>query len=362
MASGIAIGGLAQGLAQGLQSGIGLGKAIQDKERFELELPGLQANAEKAKADLAFQQDFQKNMAGLMTEAKGRVIELEDGTTQSLPGMDPLDVQLRAAEIMKESMFRHGKLDFAQLKAARDYGKELQSEGVLEAMRYAMANPQDQAGIRAMFNKKGKLQLGDDIQIGVENGDFGPTVVGYKVGADGKQVKAFDGTELLMPYLGAATFAQMAQQTRLAQGKEKGDDRRTAMTVGASNTNAQLGRDSALEIAKLGSADRRYETDRKITADANRETRAGQVTPKDEYTAFQNSFNTVFSGLSRELLDPNDKLIMTKVYSQAKARAVDILAIAKSTGKKISTEEAIKIGLEEAIAANPTGTTRRPGR
>jgi hypothetical protein len=356
MATGL--GGLAQGLAQGIQSGISIGKAVQDKERFELELPGLQANAEKAKADLAFQKDFQENMAGLMKEAKGGVFELEDGTTEERPGMDPLDVQLRAAEIMKESMFRHGKLDFAQLKAARDYGKELQSEGVLEAMRYAMANPNDQQGIRDMFNKKGKMKLGDDIQIGVENGDFGPTVVGYKVGADGKQVKAFDGTELLMPYLGAGTFAQMAQQVKLAQGKEKGDDRRTALQVGGAAENARLGRDSALELEKLRSADRRYETDRKITADDARDKRTGQVTPKDEYNAFNTSFNTVFSGLSRDILDPNDKTVMAKIYSEGKSRARTLMELYRQNGKSISMEEAINQGLSDAIKANPTSTTK----
>lgn len=349
MATGL--GGLALGLSQGIQSGISIGKAVQDKERFELELPGLQANAEKAKADLAFQKDFQENMAKLMQDAKGGVVQLEDGTTEERPGMDPLDVQLRAAEIMKESMFRHGKLDFAQLKAARDYGKELQSEGVLEAMRHAMANPQDQAGIREMFNKKGKLKLGDDVQIGVENGDFGPTVVGYRVGADGKPVKAFDGAELLMPYLGAGTFAQMAQQVKLAQGKEKGDDRRTALTVGGAAANAKLARDSALEVEKLRSADRRYETDRRIAADTAKDNRAGAVTDRDRFDAFQKSFNTVFTGLSKDLI--GDRTIAAKIYAQGKARAADVLEIARRTGKNISMEEAIRIGLEEAIAANP---------
>ena len=234
---GVGIGGFAQGLAGGLGQGVQIATAIdrdkREQEKFALEKPRLEADAEKAKADLAFQQDFQQNMAKLMAEAKGGVVELEDGTTQERPGLDPMDVQLRAAEIMKESMFRHGKLDFAQLKAASEYTKELQAEGVLESMRYAMANPSDQAGIRERFNKKGKLKLGDDVQISIENGDFGPTVVGYKVGADGKPVKAFDGAELLMPYLGAKSFAEMQEKRKLTAFEQNEATKRTGISAGA---------------------------------------------------------------------------------------------------------------------------------
>ncbi len=312
---GVGIGGFAQGLASGLGQGVQMGSVIdrdkREKEKFALEKPRLEAEAEKSKADLAFQKDFQENMANLMAESKGGVVELEDGTTQERPGMDPLDVQLRAAEIMKEAMFRHGKLDFAQLKAARDYGKELQSEGVLEAMRYAMANPQDQAGIREMFNKKGKMKLGDDIQIGVENGDFGPTVVGYKVGADGKQVKAFDGAELLMPYLGAQTFAQMAQQNRIAQGKEKGDDRRAGIAAGATVESARIRERGA--IAGL-----RFQQDRE-------DSRASRALDTDAQKAVMDIANTNITMIGRNS-NPGDANYVANVQRQAAGFAADMVA------------------------------------
>ena len=236
MATGI-IGGFAQGLASGLGQGVQIGTAVdrnrRDKERFDLERPKLQADAAKAEQDLAFQTDLKESMSAFMAEARGGEGVGADGVPFSKPALDSIDMQIRSAEIFKEVMFRHGKIDFVQVKAANDFTKELQSEGVLEAMRYAMANPTDQEGIRKMFNTKGKMKLGDDIQIGIEDGMFGPNVVGYKVGADGKQVKAFDGSEILMPYLGAQAFATLKQQQRIAEVKEKGDTMRTNISAGA---------------------------------------------------------------------------------------------------------------------------------
>lgn len=234
---GVGIGGFAQGLAGGLGQGVQIATAIdrdkREQERFAFEKPRLKADAAKAEQDLAFQTDLRDSMGAFMAEARGSEGVDEEGVPFSKPALDPIDMQIRSAEIMKEAMFRHGKIDFAQLKAANDFTKELQSEGVLEAMRYAMANPTDQEGIRKMFNTKGKMKLGDDIQIGVEDGMFGPNVVGYKVGANGKQVKAFDGAEILMPYLGAQSFAAMKQQQRIAEVKEKGDTMRTGISAGA---------------------------------------------------------------------------------------------------------------------------------
>ena len=241
---GVGIGGFAQGLAGGLGQGVQIATAIdrdkREQERFAFEKPRLKADAAKAEQDLAFQTDLRDSMGAFMAEARGSEGVDEEGVPFSKPALDPIDMQIRSAEIMKEAMFRHGKIDFAQLKAANDFTKELQSEGVLEAMRYAMANPTDQDGIRKMFNTKGKMKLGDDIQIGVEDGMFGPNVVGYKVGANGKQVKAFDGAEILMPYLGAQSFATMKQQQRLAEVQEKGANTRTGISAGATIESARI--------------------------------------------------------------------------------------------------------------------------
>ena len=304
---GVGIGGFAQGLAGGLGQGVQIATAIdrdkREQEKFALEKPRLEADAEKAKADLAFQQDFQKNMANLMAEAKGGVVELEDGTTQERPGLDPMDVQLRAAEIMKESMFRHGKLDFAQLKAASEYTKELQAEGVLESMRYAMANPSDQAGIRERFNKKGKLKLGDDVQISIENGDFGPTVVGYKVGADGKPVKAFDGAELLMPYLGAKSFAEMQEKRKLTAFEQNEATKRTGISAGATIESALIGERGATARAALTRS------------------QAGEVTPLEKFKALNASFDKLGENLFRNPLPSVDPYKVTAVIAQARAAA-----------------------------------------
>lgn len=314
---GVGIGSFAQGLAGGIGQGVQIATAIdrdkREQERFAFEKPRLEAEAAKAEQDLAFQKDFKEGMAALMQEAKGGEGVDENGVAFTKPALEPIEIQKRAAEIMKASMFRAGKLDFAQLKAANDYTKELESEGVLEALRYAMANPNDQEGIRKIFNSKGNIKLGDDVQIGIEDGMFGPNVVGYKIGADGKQVKAFDGTEILMPYLGAQTFAQLKQQQRITEVKEKGDTMRTGITAGA-NIEAQRMRN----IASMA------ETQRRIEADEARERRAGAITPAKQYDALNTSFNTIFTGLTRNMLDPaKDGGKYADIYTTAKAMAVE---------------------------------------
>jgi hypothetical protein len=269
-------------------------------------------------------------MASLMAESKPGVIELADGTTQERPGMDPLDVQLRAAEIMKESMFRHGKLDFAQLKAASDYTKELQSEGVLEAMRYAMANPSDQAGIRERFNKKGKLKLGDDIQISVENGDFGPNVVGYKVGADGKPVKAFDGGELLMPFLGAKSFAEMQEKRKLTAFEQNEATKRTGISAGATIESALIGERGATARAAL----------------TNRQT--GEVTPLEKFKALNASFEKLGENLFRNPLPAVDPYKVTAVIAQARSAASQYMSAGLISDPNVAYQRAIAESFKRA--------------
>lgn len=293
-----ALGGFGQGMANGLQTGMAMGRSAREAERFALERPRLEAEAQKAEAEVAYQKDFKEGMNALMQEAKGGEFTDADGNTVTKPPMDSLDLTTKTAELMKTTMFKHGLLDFKKMKEAADFTKDMEAEGVMDAMRYALANPNDQQGIKDIFNKKGKMKLGDDITIGVENGMFGPTVVGYKTGADGKQIKAFDGTEILMPFLSKETFAQIKAQERQTAVKEAGDTTRANIqanaTLGAAGTHAAATRYSADKHLEgtLGAAEIRNRS-----ADAR-----GLVTPADQYKAYNSSFENMSSSLFRNPL------------------------------------------------------------
>lgn len=265
MAGGLAVGGFAQGLAQGLQTGVGIytqaDRNARESERFALERPALQAAAEKGKQELAFQQDYAERLKGLYKEAEGGEVVAEDGTVTKKPPMSSVEMEVRSADLMKQSMVKAGLMDFKRLTEARQYSKMIEEEGVLEAMDYAIKNPNDQAGIKERFNAAGKVKLGDDVSIGIETGEFGSKVVGTRVGANGKVEKVFDGADLLRPYISASTYATLQNQKDIAAGREKGDDRRSAAGIGAQLQLGRMREDSArrnLEYQQ-GREDRRAE-------------------------------------------------------------------------------------------------------
>jgi hypothetical protein len=260
MAGLAGLGGFAQGMTQGLNNGIQMGKAAQEREKYQLERPILQANAQKAEQEMTFQQDYAERLKQIYAEGAGGEVQNEDGTVTTKPPLDPITMELRASDAMKQSMFKAGINDIKRLKEAREYSKMIEEEGVMDAMQYALKNPNDQAGIRERFNANGKIKLGEDVTIGIEQGDFGPKVVGYKVGADGKQVKAFDGSDLLKPYVSAQTLAQIEAQKDITSVKERGDDRRTALTTGATIEAARL-RETAADKRQRAMDDRQDKRD-----------------------------------------------------------------------------------------------------
>lgn len=312
MATGIAIGGLAQGLASGLQTGFGIGRAVRERERFELERPALEAASEKGKQELAFQKDYAEKLKGLYADAAGGEVQLEDGTIQKKPPMSPVEMEIRAADLMKQSMVSAGLMDFKRLAEARQYSKMIEEEGVMAAMDYAIKNPNDQAGIRKMFNQTGKVKMGDDITIGVESGDFGSKVVGTRVGANGKIEKVFDGADLLRPYISASTYAQLQGQKDIAAGKEKGDDRRAA---GSNAVQLQLGQ------MREKAADNRL-TYQERAADA----RATALAAKGDQDAVLQIANTNVTSSTRGLTVKDDINFVTNLHREAAADASRMVA------------------------------------
>ena len=80
-----------------------------------------------------------------------------------------------------------------------------------------------------MFNKNGKVKIGDDVKLDFKDGMFGPTVVGYRVGKDGKREEVFDGfRDIILPSMGAEAYATTMATFKVTEAKEAGDNKRNA--------------------------------------------------------------------------------------------------------------------------------------
>lgn len=287
MAIGLgAIGGFAEGLTDGYKGGTALRLAQQKDERdakaFELQQESGRIDLENKKRDQAYQQELSEKMAALNAQLKGGVVggEAEDefgtaigkvqygsaaeaeqamkaqglrfkeGTAIATPAMDPIDFQMRAADVLKETAAKYGKVDLKMLKESRDFGRQVQAEGAIDAMKYFHANPSDQEGAKAMFNKNGKIKLGDDVQLGMKDGMFGPTVFGYKLGPKGEKIEVFDGfRDIILPSMSPEAYASTMANFKVTEVKDKGENVRLGAKLD-SDERIAAGRNK-IETAKL---------------------------------------------------------------------------------------------------------------
>lgn len=189
------IGQLYKSIATGAQGGTVGGEAVDE------------TGASLGKMQFASQAEADEAM-------KTQGLKFKEGTTIQKEAKDPFQLEREFADGLKLIGAKYGKIDLQTLKAAREFDKELKSEGALEAMQYALANPNDQEGIRKTFKSKGKMEIPEDVMIGIKPGIFGkPSVYGYKLDANGKQVEVFDGfNDIILPSLGAKAYSTIQAQ------------------------------------------------------------------------------------------------------------------------------------------------------
>lgn len=356
MASGIGIGGLALGLSQGLQSGISLGKAMLDKDKYDLERPELELKADMAKRKVAATKQATDSFANWQKE------NLYDGEGNLLP---PEQRPSQTAVLTKMFEFKNladienNIVDPEEVTKRTKAGRYMMQENMMSAWeQYERSGGNPEAAFKA-FNESGmKVPEGTTIRPFVDK-DSGVRDIGV-FAPDGTLITTRNTSLAMMSY---ENISKMNELNILEGGRNKRQDSQNATTMGAAGVqagatieaqklrNIASAEDNAARIKAEQIRDERLREDSRLKA-----IREGQVTPKDEYAAFNNSFNTVYTGLTRDLAVPGDKMAMARVYAQGKARAADILSIARQTGKRVSMEEAIRIGLEEALKANQIGT------
>ena len=130
---------------------------------------------------------------------------------------------------MLQTAIDHGKVTLDLLKSHNEYGHMLEAEGAMRTYRYAMANPNDQVGIREQFNKYG-TKIGDDItfkQVPDGLGSGGMTMIG--IDKSGKTVfNAFQ--DLIMPSLDSKSYATFKNQLEITGIQQRGENQRNANT------------------------------------------------------------------------------------------------------------------------------------
>jgi hypothetical protein len=257
----VGLGGFMQGFAQGFTTTT---KALSDMEKNKLEAEAAKMRIEDAKAERAYKDEIGQLYKNLAAGAEGGTIggeaidesgtslgkmqfankaeaekslssqglRFKEGTTIEKAAMSPLELEKQFSDGLKVIASKYGKVDLDMLKKSREFDKELQAEGAMEAMKYALANPDDQEGIRKIFNEKGKFKLGDDVTVGVKQGLFGPSVYGYRLDANGNKQEVFDGfNDIILPSMGAKAWSAVQADRKKVEVEQQGETFRTGLKI-----------------------------------------------------------------------------------------------------------------------------------
>jgi len=243
-------------------------RAGMDEQRFALEKQQAEIGLQKSGMEIAamkreedFQKDMKETLARIQQESQGGYEgEVMDSRTQKSQGfkrfqnpdaeigsmkerglffkpgsikqvgpMDPLDYQLKFADEFMGVQARHGKITPEVLAAARAQRKQIQSEGAIEAARYFMTTG-DAKGTIQMFDKKGNIKLGPDVQLQIVRDPItGPKIIGTR---GGKQVfDMFD--DVILPSMSPEAYGRAMTDLKKIGITEAGEDRRAGQAAKA---------------------------------------------------------------------------------------------------------------------------------
>jgi hypothetical protein len=128
--------------------------------------------------------------------------------------------------------FKHGKVTLAQLKEARDLRRDMDKEGVTEAIDTWLTT-RDKYKTAEVFNTLGKFKFDPetmDIQtVEDPNGVLPANVIVTRPGKDGKPEVVFDYAATRLAGISDEAYTQLTQQGKVALLKEEGDTKRTRM-------------------------------------------------------------------------------------------------------------------------------------
>jgi hypothetical protein len=246
MATGL--GGLAQGLAQGLQSGISIGKAVLDKDRYELERPELELKADMSRRKLAANEQFKQEYADW------------EKTNMFDPDGNPLPDDQKPNELVRRAAFfnlsakahiDNNAWDPEQVAKMSEYGRQIKKDGVLEAMQMFMRTGDSDAALK-VYNSVGDGRAPPGTQLRSFQDEAGMTDVGIYT-PDGKMLGTLN--QVLFA-TSADNVASLYKEMTKTKFQERQANTRTGISAGATIQAATLNNAGAMDRTIVDNANR----------------------------------------------------------------------------------------------------------
>ena len=335
MGIGSFFGGFAEGYQKGTKLNMEREKADRESQMFGLQKQQAELELQAKQRDKEFQDtlasrikalnqemapgvsgeviDAQGNSMGVQKFAQGQVpngLQFRPGTETQTAELDPMERYTRIADVIVNTALEYNKADINQLAQVQSFREKANLKTAMEAGRHFLATG-DQDGAKKILKKAG-IKVGDDIQFGIQDGAFGPTIVGYSTGKDGKQEIRFDMfKDVILPNAGADAYVRMM-----------GDFKKSEFEEG--NKNSRLGRQLA--------------SDREI-AGINRSA-AGQFTYKNEVDGLKDTANKAIETIKSDFTKRQNFGAYEKAIYEASAMARDFLDAAYARGERTTYQAA----------------------
>lgn len=236
MATGI--GGFAEGLSQGLQSGMSMGRAARERERYELEKPKLELEADMARrkndASKQAQTEYNAWLKQSTMDADGNPLA---------PEQQPDDFTKRAAffNLTQKALMDNQAMDPKQFMEMAAYGRELKKEGMADAMQTFMRTG-DQAKALNVWNQQGaKAPEGTQLRLTKDEAGIPDVEI---VAPDGKVIGTFNQA---MFFMSADNVAKTYGDMQKTKFQEKEATKRTGISAGATLEAARMNNAGAMD-------------------------------------------------------------------------------------------------------------------
>lgn len=334
MASGIGIGGLALGLSQGLQSGMALGKAVQERERFELERPELEQKAElakrKAEAMRQTQDEYSEWVKANTLDADGNPLP---------PDQAPNELLRRSAffNINHKAMLDKGALDPDQLLKMAQIGNSLKKEGTLAAID-AFYKSGPEAAMK-MWNSTGqKAPEGTTLKPFTDEGGMRDVAI---IGPDGTQLGTF---QQALFFMSADNVAKYTGEAKIEKMRGERAERVANIGAGATIQAARINQETSIANNTANNAGA---MDRTIAEGSNRLAVAQLGVEKTRDPIFQQIQDTVIkigaSRLQSGLMTPQQQQAVEQELFNVSALAYEL----RRSGKAADTLSAIAMAKQQ---------------
>lgn len=236
MATGI--GGFAEGLSQGLQSGMSMGRAAREREKYELEKPKLELEADMARRKNDASKQAQAEYSAWLKQST-----MDADGNPLAPEAQPDDFTKRAAffNLTQKALMDNQAMDPDQFMKMAQYGRELKKEGMADAMQTFMRTG-DQTKALNVWNQQG-AKAPEGTQLRMVKDEAGMPDVEI-VAPDGKVIGTFNQA---MFFMSADNVAKNYGDMQKTKFQEKEANKRTAISAGAQVQSALIGQKGAMD-------------------------------------------------------------------------------------------------------------------